>query len=146
MHVERSLPVVLLDPALAPSQNTVGDAGIDLRASAPATLGARTGPVTVGTGVAVAIPDGHAGLVCSRSGLASQLGIAVLNGPGIIDAGYRGEIQVILFGIRQAPHTLERGTRVAQLVVVPISDFRLEFMEALPPTPRGSRGLGSSGR
>jgi len=100
----------------------------------------------VPTGIAVAVPDGYAGLVVPRSGLAARHGIGVVNGPGLIDAGYRGEVKVILVNHGSEPLEIKRGERIAQLVIMPVfvGDF-VEFDE-LPGTKRGDGGFGSTGR
>ena len=98
------------------------------------------------TGIAVAIPAGHVGLVAPRSGLAARHGISVVNGPGVVDAGYRGEVNAILINHGSATVHLDRGDRIAQLVVVPITSIEFAPVEELPETPRGSGGFGSSGR
>jgi dUTP pyrophosphatase len=100
----------------------------------------------VPTGIAVAIPDGYAGLVTPRSGLAVRHGIGVVNAPGVIDSGYRGEIQVILVNHGQEPVTLSRGDRIAQLVVVAHGAPELTEVDTLPGSERGEGGFGSSGR
>ena len=97
------------------------------------------------TGIAVAIPAGYAGLVAPRSGLAARNGISVVNGPGVVDAGFRGEINAILINHGSEKVTLQRGDRIAQLVVVPIADAELVEVETLPGSQRGSGGFGSSG-
>lgn len=97
------------------------------------------------TGIAVAIPEGHAGLVAPRSGLAARHGISVVNGPGVIDAGYRGEINVILINHGTVPLELSRGDRIAQLVVVPVVLPELVEVDELPESTRGAGGFGSSG-
>lgn len=97
------------------------------------------------TGIAVAIPDGHAGLVAPRSGLAARHGISVVNGPGVVDAGYRGEINVILINHGTEPLKLSRGDRIAQLVVVPVVLPELVEVDELPESTRGAGGFGSSG-
>jgi dUTP diphosphatase len=122
------------------------DAGLDLRASRAVTLppGARA---LVPTGIAIAIPAGFAGLVLPRSGLARDHGVSVLNTPGLVDAGYRGEVQVLLVNhdvVRSV--TLERGARIAQLVIVRVGRAALTAVDALPPSERGSGGFGSTGR
>ena len=121
------------------------DAGLDLHARYPAELapGERT---TIDTGVAVAIPAGHAGLVLPRSGLASRFGIGLVNGPGLIDSGYRGEIRVVLVNLGREQFTISRGDRIAQLVIVPVVLVEVETVEHLEDSERGTRGLGSSGR
>lgn len=144
--MDLELPFVLLDDGLpAPRPPARLDAGIDLHARTTVTLSAATGPVTVGTGIAVAIPAGWVGLVCPRSGLAARHGVSVLNGPGVVDSGYRGEIQVILFSAAAREITLERGSRIAQLVLTPHAHPALLAVDRLAPTQRGERGLGSSG-
>lgn len=122
-----------------------GDAGIDLRSAETIEIEAE-GWAQVGTGVAVAIPDGHVGLVSPRSGLAARHGIGVANGPGIVDAGYRGELRVILINHGQNAVKIERGERIAQLVVVPMVEIEFEEVGELPPSGRGDGGFGSTGR
>jgi dUTP pyrophosphatase len=100
----------------------------------------------VPTGLRLAIPEGHAGLILPRSGLALKHGITVLNAPGLIDAGYRGEIQVLLVNHGAEPVTLERGERIAQLVIQPVAQARLVETERLPDSTRGETGFGSTGR
>ena len=134
-----------LDPTLPlPSYARPGDAGLDLHAAAAVTLapGART---LVPTGFAIAIPPGFAGFVLPRSGLALRHGITVLNAPGLIDAGYRGEIQVLLINHGAEPVTLERGERIAQLVIQPVAQARLVESERLPDSSRGEGRFGSTG-
>ena len=99
----------------------------------------------VPTGLRLAIPEGHAGLILPRSGLALKHGITVLNAPGLIDAGYRGEIQVLLINHGTEPVTLERGERIAQLVIQPVAQARLVETERLPDSSRGESGFGSTG-
>ncbi len=100
----------------------------------------------VATGVAVAIPDGHAGLVTPRSGLAARHGASVVNGPGLVDSGYRGELKVILINHGSEPLVIERGDRIAQLVVVPVAIPEFEEVAELPDSQRGEGGFGSTGR
>lgn len=122
-----------------------GDAGLDLVAAEGCEL-APGGRAAVPTGLAVAIPSGHAGLVVPRSGLALRHGVTVANAPGLIDAGYRGELQVILVNLGDAPHRVEAGDRVAQLVVVPVALPAAVEVEELPPSDgRGEGGFGSTG-
>ncbi len=110
-----------LDPGLPlPARARPGDAGVDLYAAAAVTLGPGE-RATVGTGVAVAIPEGYAGLVTPRSGLAQRHGLGIVNAPGVVDAGYRGEIRVILVNHGAEPVSLARGDRIAQLLVVPVA-------------------------
>lgn len=99
----------------------------------------------VGTGVAVAIPDGYAGFIQPRSGLAADRGLTIVNTPGLVDSGYRGELQVILLNTdRERSFDVEPGMRIAQLVIVPIPDVALSEVPELPPSERGERGFGSS--
>jgi dUTP pyrophosphatase len=141
------LAVQRLDPALeVPAYAHEGDAGLDLRARVDVVLepGARA---LVPTGVAVAVPEGYVGLVHPRSGLAARHGIGLVNAPGTIDAGYRGEIQVILVNLDPAePVRLSRGDRIAQLVVQPVETVAVEEVEILPESARGAGGFGSTGR
>ena len=141
------LPVRRLDPDLPmPAYAHPGDAGADLRAAADVVL-PPGGRATVGTGVALAVPDGYAGFVHPRSGLASRHGLSVVNAPGTIDAGYRGEVRVVLLNTDRAePFTVRRGDRIAQLVVQPVSRARFVEVAELPPSPRGEGGFGSTGR
>lgn len=141
------LPVRLLDPDLPPpSYAQPGDAGLDLRAREPVRLepGERA---VVPTGVAVAIPEGHVGLVHPRSGLAARHGLALVNAPGTIDAGYRGEIKVILVNLDpRDPLAIERGDRIAQLVVQRVERVEIEPVAVLPASDRAEGGFGSTGR
>lgn len=142
-----ALPIKRLHPdAVLPRRAYAGDAGLDLHAVEAVTLapGARA---SVGTGIAVAIPDGHAGLVLPRSGLAARNGIALVNAPGLIDAGYRGEIRVLLLNTDPS-ETFEVavGDRIAQLVIVRLELPAAVEVDALPDSERGNGGFGSSGR
>ena len=141
------LPVLRLDPGLPlPAYAHPGDAGADLRAAAEVVL-PPGGRATVGTGIAIAVPDGYAAFVHPRSGLAARHGITLVNAPGTVDAGYRGEVRVVLLNTDPSePFTVHRGDRIAQLVVQPVT--RVSFLDAaeLPPTPRGEGGFGSTGR
>jgi dUTP pyrophosphatase len=131
------------DDALIPVQAYDGDAGLDLAACEAVTLapGARA---TVGTGIAIEIPHGYAGFVLPRSGLAARHGIGVVNSPGLVDSGYRGEIRVVLINTdREAAFDVEVGMRVAQLVVLPVAHVRL-VEGVLTTSARGARGFGSS--
>jgi dUTP pyrophosphatase len=145
--VAPDLPVRRLDPGLPlPAYAHPGDAGADLRAAADVEL-PPGGRATVGTGMAVAVPDGYAAFVHPRSGLASRHGITVVNAPGTVDAGYRGEVRVVLLNTDPAePFTVRRGDRIAQLVVQPVTRVRFLDVAELPPTPRGEGGFGSTGR
>ena len=140
------LRIVRLDPAaVVPGSAYDGDAGLDLAAVEHAVLepGARA---SVGTGLAVEIPPGHAGLVLPRSGLAARHGISVVNAPGLIDSGYRGEVRVLLLNTdRTEPFAVEPGMRIAQLVVVALPTLRVVEVAALSQADRGTAGFGSSG-
>jgi dUTP pyrophosphatase len=131
--------------ASAPTQAYPGDAGFDLASCERVELapGARA---VVGTGIAVAIPPGHAGLVIPRSGHAARHGLGTVNAPGLIDEGYRGEVKVILHNTDgEAWFVVEPGMRIAQLVVVELPRVELVEVDDLPPSERGDGGLGSSG-
>lgn len=117
---------------------------MDLHARQEVTLAAGDRAI-VPTGVAVAIPEGHAGLVVPRSGLAARHGIGVVNGPGLIDSGYRGEVAVILVNHGSEPVTLRRGDRIAQLVVTPVATQEMMVVDELPTSERGAGGFGSTG-
>jgi dUTP pyrophosphatase len=135
----------LRDDAFLPAQAYDGDAGLDLAACEHAELGPGERAV-VGTGVAVVIPEGHAGLVLPRSGLAARHGLTIVNAPGLIDSGYRGEVKVILLNTdARQPFTIEPGMRIAQLVLVEAASVRLVEVEELPESERGAAGMGSSG-
>jgi dUTP pyrophosphatase len=140
------IEVQRLDPGLPlPAYAREGDAGLDLYAAETVTLapGARA---AVGTGIAVAIPPGCAGFVLPRSGLALRQGLSLVNTPGLIDAGYRGEIRVVLINHdRQVPLTVARGDRIAQLVIQRIEPADLIEVDKLPTTSRGAGGFGSTG-
>lgn len=136
----------LNEDARLPSRAHAGDAGLDLYAAEAATLGPGE-RASVGTGVAVEIPAGHAGLVLPRSGLAARHGIALVNAPGLIDSGYRGELRVLLLNTDRAEaFEIEPGDRIAQLVVSPVVDTEPVEVEELGESARGGGGFGSSGR
>ncbi len=138
------LPIRRLDEgAVLPSRAYAGDAGMDLASCAAAEL-PPGGRVTVGTGLAIAVPEGFAGLVLPRSGLASKHGIGVLNAPGLIDSGYRGEVRIILYNPGRETFRVEPGMRIAQLVLVAVENARLLEVDELPDSERGDRGFGSS--
>jgi dUTP pyrophosphatase len=141
------VPVVRLDPDLAlPSYARVGDAGADLVARIAVTLPRGGGRALVPTGIALAIPDGWAGFVQPRSGLALRHGVTCLNSPGLIDSGYRDELQVLL--VNTDPHEsfdIERGDRIAQLVIQPVGRADFQSVESLPESERGTGGFGSTG-
>ena len=128
-----------------PTHAHPGDGGVDLYARENVRLDPEAW-TTVPTGIAVAIPEGYAGLVVPRSGLAARSGVGVVNGPGLVDAGYRGEIKVILINHGPEPLELERGERIAQLVVVPVVDQEFVEVDELPESARGEGGFGSTGR
>lgn len=141
------LEVKRLDPrATLPVRAHEGDAGLDLFAIDDVELkpGERA---SVGTGIAVAIPNGHGGLVVPRSGLAAKHGVGVVNGPGLIDAGYRGEVRVLLINHDPADvFHVSAGDRIAQLVIVAVPDAAVTEVTELPETTRGEGGFGSTGR
>jgi dUTP pyrophosphatase len=142
------LELQILDAEMqAPGRAYAGDAGLDLSARTNATLDATGAPVAVATGLAVAIPPGYVGLVCPRSGLALREGVTVLNAPGVIDSGYRGELMVILHRLLPGTYEVERGDRIAQLLVLPVaSDLEVVVSPTLPDAARQLDGFGSSGR
>jgi dUTP pyrophosphatase len=139
------LPIQRLrDGALLPGRAYHGDAGLDLAACERVELAPGERAV-VGTGLAVAIPAGHAGFVQPRSGLAARHGIAVVNSPGLVDSGYRGEVKVVLLNTdRDEAFVVEPGMRIAQLVVVPVATPPPVEVEELPASERGEKGFGSS--
>lgn len=140
------LPVKRLDPLAAlPSAAHLGDAGLDL-SSVEDVVVEPGGRAMVRTGIAVAIPDGHAGLVLPRSGLASRRGLTLANAPGLIDPGYRGEVICAMVNLDRAERVaIGRGDRIAQLVVVRLSDVRVAWADELPSSARGEGGFGSTG-
>ena len=142
------LPVVRLDADLPlPAYARAGDAGADLVAREGVVLPAGGGRAMVPTGIAVAIPDGHAGLVLPRSGLAVRHGVTVMNAPGLVDAGYRGELNVVLVNTDPvADYEVHRGDRIAQLVIVAVEQAVIQPVDELPGSERGSGGFGHSGR
>ncbi len=127
-----------------PARASDGAAGYDLRAAAAVELvpGARA---LVPTGFAIALPEGWEGQVRPRSGLALKYGVTVLNTPGTVDCDYRGEVGVVLINHGEAPFSVARGDRIAQLVLAPVAAVALTEVEALPPAMRGSGGFGSTG-
>ena len=134
----------LRDDAVLPERAYSGDAGLDLAACERVELAAGE-RATVGTGLAVAIPDGFAGFVQPRSGLAARHGLTVVNSPGLVDSGYRGELRVVLLNTdAREPFVVEPGMRIAQLVVLPVPELGLLEVEELPESERGVRGFGSS--
>jgi dUTP pyrophosphatase len=136
----------LKEGATLPSRAHEGDAGLDLHACEAAHIGPGE-RWSVATGIAVEIPEGHAGLVLPRSGLAREHGISLVNAPGLIDAGYRGEVAVLLLNTDPAEtFRIEPGDRIAQLVVLPIAIADVVESDALTESARGDGGFGSSGR
>ena len=134
----------LRDDAVVPSRAYTGDAGLDLAACEQVEL-APGERATVGTGLAVAIPEGYAGFVQPRSGLAARHGITIVNTPGLVDSGYRGELKVVLLNTdAHASFLVEPGMRIAQLVVVPVPGVDPVEVDELPESERGVRGFGSS--
>jgi len=139
------LAITRLRPeATIPERAYEGDAGLDLAACERVELGPGE-RATVGTGLAVAIPEGHAGFVQPRSGLAARHGIAIVNSPGLIDEGYRGELRVVLLNTdAKERFVVEPGMRIAQLVVLAVPELELLEVDELPASERGVRGFGSS--
>lgn len=142
------LLVTRLDPDLPlPSYARAGDAGCDLLAAADVTLAAGGGRALVPTGLAIALPDGYAGFVQPRSGLANEHGVTCLNTPGLIDSGYRGELKVLLINTDpDTDHRIHRGDRIAQLVVQRVERVHFVEVDELPQSERGVGGFGSTGR
>jgi len=131
--------------AVVPERAYPGDAGLDLVACDRIVI-EPGGRAVVGTGVAVAIPEDHAGLVVPRSGLAARHGITIVNAPGLVDSGYRGELRVVLANTdREESFTVEPGMRIAQLVLVPVAVLEPVETDELPEAERGMAGFGSSG-
>ena len=126
-----------------PSHAHPGDAGLDLYAAEPAEVTRET--VLIPTGVAVAVPDGHVGLICPRSGL-SEYGVTVANAPGVVDSGYRGEVMVRLTTTSATPYRVYFGDRIAQLLIVPVLRPTITIVNSLKDTERGTNGFGSTGR
>jgi dUTP pyrophosphatase len=145
--VDRFEVRLLVPEARPPARTRPGDAGYDLHAVEAFSL-APGQRASVGTGVAVALPPGVAGLVVPRSGLAARHGLSVVNGPGLIDPNYRGEVRVVLVNLGEEPYAGEPGDRIAQLLLVPYVAPDVVAVEELPPSgdDRGELGFGSSGR
>jgi dUTP pyrophosphatase len=134
----------LREDAVVPTRAYAGDAGLDLAACERVELGAGE-RATVGTGLAVAIPEGYAGFVQPRSGLAAKHGITIVNTPGLVDSGYRGELKVILMNTdAREPFVVEAGMRIAQLVLLKVPGVDPIEVDELPDSERGVRGFGSS--
>jgi dUTP pyrophosphatase len=131
-----------------PAYQSEGAAGLDLHAAVPDQAPSIIEPggwASIPTGIAIALPQGMEGQVRPRSGLAARHGITVLNAPGTIDCDYRGEIQVLLVNLGREPFAVERGTRIAQLIIAPVGRVQLTEVETLDVTQRGSQGFGSTG-
>lgn len=141
------VPILILDAELPVLDYArAGDAGADLFARRGVLLepGSRE---LVGTGIAIALPEGYAGLVVPRSGLAARHGVTCLNSPGLIDSGFRGELRVLLVNTdRTTPYEVQRGDRIAQLVILRCDQARFLAVEGLPETDRGTGGFGHTGR
>ncbi len=139
------LQVVRLRPeARLPARAYPGDAGLDLAACERVEL-APGERALVPTGIALAVPEGHAAFVQPRSGLAARNGITIVNSPGLIDSGYRGEVKIVLLNTDlERTFVAEPGERIAQLVVLPVPALELVEVDELPDSPRGARGFGSS--
>ena len=130
--------------AVVPERAYAGDAGLDLTSCERVELGPGERAL-VGTGLAVAIPDGYAGYVQPRSGLAARHGLTIVNSPGLVDSGYRGELRVVLLNTDpREPFVVEPGMRIAQLVLLPVPDVEPVVVDELPESERGVRGFGSS--
>jgi dUTP pyrophosphatase len=142
------LPVRRLDPDVEfPEYAKPGDAGLDLRSNVDVTIEPGGGRALVPTGLAIAIPEGYAGFVQPRSGLALKHGITCLNTPGLIDAGYRGELKVLLVNTDPSEaFEITRGERIAQLVLQAVEHARLVEVDELPDSERGEGGFGHTGR
>ena len=140
------LSVRRLDAGLdLPAHQRPGDAGVDLRCAENVRIESGERAI-VGSGIAVAIPDGYAGLVTPRSGLAARVGLSLVNTPGVVDAGYRGEIRLVLVNLDpREPVVLRRGERVAQLLVVPVARVEVVEVDELEASVRGEGGFGSTG-
>lgn len=141
------IPLRRLDADLPmPSYATAGDAGADLVSSIDLELAPAGGRALVPTGAAIAIPTGFAGFVQPRSGLALKHGVTVLNSPGLIDSGYRGELKVLLINTDPStPFSIARGDRIAQLVIQRVEAVAFDVVEELPDSDRGEGGFGSTG-
>lgn len=137
---------VLIASGETPAYSHPGDAGADLHAAEAIVL-APGQRATVGTGVSIALPDGYVGFVVPRSGLAMRHGLTIVNSPGTVDAGYRGEIRITVLNTDQSePFSIEVGDRIAQLIVMPVSRARFVRVEKLPGSHRGDGGFGSTGK
>ena len=143
-----NIPIIrLIDDAIIPNYAKPGDAGADLVAAESVVLEAGGGRALISTGVAIAIPEGFAGFVQPRSGLALKHGITCLNTPGLIDSGYRGELKVLLINTEpNETFEVNKGERIAQLVIQKVEECNFQEVEELPDSERGETGFGSSGR
>ena len=143
-----NIPIIrLIDDAIIPIYAKPGDAGADLVAAESVVLDAGGGRALISTGVAIAIPEGFAGFVQPRSGLALKHGITCLNTPGLIDSGYRGELKVLLINTDpKETFEVNKGERIAQLVIQKVEECNFQEVEELPDSERGETGFGSSGR
>ncbi|WP_210481297.1 dUTP diphosphatase [Naasia sp. SYSU D00948] len=140
----QSVPVLITGDRI-PAYAHPGDAGADLVSAEEVVLGPGE-RATVGTGVAIALPEGYAAFVVPRSGLAARHGITIVNSPGTVDAGYRGEIRVTLLNTdRSEPYRISPGDRIAQIIVMPVPPVRFVPVDALPGSARGTGGFGSTG-
>jgi dUTP pyrophosphatase len=137
--------LIVAEEEFLPSYANPGDAGADLKSTEDINIPAR-GRALVHTGVKIALPDGYVALVHPRSGLAAKSGITVLNTPGTVDAGYRGEIMVTLFNSSDTDFSVKRGDRIAQLVIQQVEKASFIKVSELPESERGARGFGSTGR
>jgi dUTP pyrophosphatase len=142
------VPVLVLDPELSlPSYARPGDAGADLVAREGVLLKAAGGRAAVPTGIALALPEGYGGFVQPRSGLARKHGVTMVNAPGLIDSGYRGEVQVLLVNLDPTEdYEVQRGDRIAQLVIQRVETATFVAVDELPSSERGAGGFGHSGR
>lgn len=138
------IPSIITEEELSPSYANPGDAGADLKSSTEITLPAGQ-TLIVPTGVSIAIPKGHVGFITPRSGLAAKHGITILNAPGTIDSGYRGELKVIMHNTSDTDYTINKYDRIAQLVIVPFVHAHFTPVESLDDTQRGLGGFGSTG-
>lgn len=130
-----------------PTQASAGAAGLDILAALEEALNLAPGErAAIPTGLILALPEGWEGQIRPRSGLALHHGLTVLNSPGTIDSDYRGEVAVILINLGQAPVTISRGMRIAQLVIAPVAPLRWQEVTTLPPSQRGEGGFGSTGK
>ena len=143
-----NIPIIrLIDDAIIPIYAKPGDAGADLVAAESVVLDAGGGRALISTGVAIAVPEGFAGFVQPRSGLALKHGITCLNTPGLIDSGYRGELKVLLINTDpKETFEVNKGERIAQLVIQKVEECNFQEVEELPDSERGETGFGSSGR